>query len=255
MKKTVCFLALCFALALTGTAMAQDAHIVSRALVGQHGNNNVPPGGPSYCKPCLFYGGDWDPNSTDWVAFGNANDPVSSDVYQVYSPFIVKGTWKVSGLFTNDITTGASSIDPQTATWSINTGVASGSGGKVKASGDTAATFNATGRNYSGIYYEYTTLTKKLGKTVKLTGKGKKGTMYWETVQPDCTNSSDPVCADNYYYETDNETNLNHVGTPEPIQLSYQNGGGGAYNYVNTCSEGYNPPGCQAMSAGVLGKK
>jgi hypothetical protein len=201
----------------------------------------------------LFYGGDWNPNSTDWVAFGNANDPVSSDVYQVYSPFIVTGTWKVTGLFTNNLTTGATGIDPQTSTWSINTGVKSGSGGKVKAHGDTKATFVATGRNYEGVYVEYTDLTKF--KAVTLVGKGKKGTMYWETVQPDCTNSNDSMCADNYYYETDNETNTNHYGTPEPIELSFQNGGGGAYNYVNTCDEGYNPPGCQAMSAGVLGTK
>jgi hypothetical protein len=251
-KKMLCLTALCAALVLlTGLALAEDARVISHASLPQHSGasvGSVRGTAPAYCKPCLMYGGDWDPNSTDWVAFGNANNPPGNDVYEVYSPFTVpKGkTWTVTGLFTNNITTGINKIEPAKSVWAIRSKMAEGKPGKNIAKGQSAASFKATGRNYQGVYVEYTALVKKLPAPVTLTAG-----RYWETVQPDCTNTTD--CASQFYYETDNETNTNKVGPKEPIMLSFQNSKLAGLNYVNTCNEGYPAPGCQAMSAGVLG--
>jgi len=77
---------------------------------------------PNYCKPCLFYGGDFGDAS---VANGLANeqDLIDSNA-QVWVPFDVPKAqqWKVTGLFTNDLSS-VSVLDPQKAVWSIATGV------------------------------------------------------------------------------------------------------------------------------------
>jgi len=195
---------------------------------------------PNYCKPCLFYGGDFGDAS---VANGLANeqDLIDSNA-QVWVPFDVPKAqqWKVTGLFTNDLSS-VSVLDPQKAVWSIATGVGHGKCGKTLVSGNSAATFKPTGRNAFGLN-EYTTLTKI--KTVPLQ-QGR----YWLATVPECTNRNDSNCGSARYLATEfTGKPLDPFGPPEPCNLS---------NFTTdekTCKAGV-VKGCLRTSAGVLGTK
>jgi hypothetical protein len=249
----LCCTALCTALVLmAGLAVAQNAAYIRPSDisgVGHAGTNAA----PSYCKPCLFYGGDWNSTASNWTAFGNTDDTVTGDDFQNYSPFKVKKAATATGLFSNNLSTVGCVIDPAKALWSIHTGVATGTGGKTVASGEAAATFVATGRTYSS--YTECTAKVKIKKT-----KLKAGKVYWEQVTPECTNSTDSACSSSYYYETDTfdstgtKQGSNHVGAAEPKDMSFAYSKNFSYNWVNNCAEGYSDPSCTWMSDGVIGK-
>jgi len=252
MKKMLCCTALCAALILlAGSAVAQNpAYVRSSGIsgVGHVGNTAA----PKYCKPCLFYGGDWNSTASNWTAFGNTDDTVTGDDFQNFSPFKVKAASTATGLFTNNLSTVGCTIDPKKALWSIHTGVKTGSGGKVVAHGNSAATFVATGRSYSS----YTECTAKVKiKATKLTA----GKTYWEQVTPECTNSTDTTCSSSYYYETDTfntagtKQGSNHFGVAEPKDLNFAYSKNYSYIYENNCAEGYSDPACTWMSDGVIG--
>ena len=40
--------------------------VLSASTLAQDSQQPTP---PPYCKPCLFYGGDWNNTSADWLAF------------------------------------------------------------------------------------------------------------------------------------------------------------------------------------------
>ena len=240
--------------ALTLPALAQNGKsarpYVDAKILGGTGRNGNPPTVPSYCNPCLFYGGDWDPNSSVWVAYANWNTTALGTA-TVYVPFVVPAghTWTVTGLFTNDLALNISAIDPPQAAWSISYGVYKGSGGTVVASGTDSATFNPTGRNYQNTYFEYTTLVNLSSPVVLSAGT------YWLSVVPPCTNGNDSLCGGAAYYITDSTSKTNESGPPEPVHRSFTNAPNFGYDYINLCSpdEGYFPPSCSVMSAGVLG--
>jgi hypothetical protein len=249
-KKVLCCTALCAALILlVGSAVAQNPASVRSSGIAS--GRVVKSTTPKYCKPCLFYGGDWNDTATNWVAFGNADNPGVSDDFQNFSPFKVAAASSATGLFTNNLSTIGCTIDPKKALWSIHTGVKTGSGGKVVAHGTAAATFKATGRTDSG-YDECTALV-----TIKAVAL-KAGTAYWEQVTPECTVTAS--CGSAYYYETDTFNTkgtgpgANKVGVAEPKDKSFAYSKINSYDYVNDDSEGYPDPGGSWMSAGVIGK-
>lgn len=257
MKKLLCFTLLCAALVLVaGLAVAQDSRVVGPSAVGNghNVNNNTK---PSYCKPCLFYGGDWDPNASNWSAYGNANNTVISDVYTNWVAFKVPKTgWKsVTGLFTNNLAFDANAvIDPVTTPWFIAKGITEGVCGKNVKTGKAKATWKQTGRNYSGVYYEFYDLVKFTKKPVTL----KPGT-YWIGVSPQCTNSSDSACTSYssgypaYFYNTDSTSQTNKFGPAQPVGMGFINGEG--YTCNNDCDFGYGAASCDYLSGGVLGTK
>jgi hypothetical protein len=232
-----------------GTQVKAPAYINSKILGDFHQKNGNPDILPSYCNPCLFYGGDWDPNSSVWVAYANW-DTIALGQATVYVPFVVPAghTWTVTGLFTNNLALNINTIDPATAAWSISSGVSKGNPGTTIASGTAAATFNPTGRNYQNTYYEYTAL-------VNIPAVPLQGGTYWLSVVPPCTNSNDASCGSAAYYITDSTSRTNAGGPPEPAHRSFTNAPNFGFNYINLCSpeEGYYPPSCSVMSAGVLG--
>jgi len=238
MNRTICFVALLVSMA--GLAVAQGpANVGSTDIVEPGVTHNTP---PSYCKPCLFYGGDWNDTSSNWVAYGNTYNTVTGENVWNYSPFKPNKNWNVTGLFTNNLAT-VDYIDPKKALWWINSDLPKGNCGKVVENGESAASFVATGRSYSS-YKEYTVLVKI--KTVAL----QKGTEYWQAVVPECTVSSD--CGSAYYYETDTfdstetKQGAHHYGPPEPK--------GQIYGYYNgSCSNGCNGVACWWLSDGVIG--
>ena len=266
MKKTVFFVALCAALTLcVSSAMAQAPASLLTLHPGVAGQDNGvrTPGAPKYCKPCLYYGGDWASTDSNWVAFANADGWAFGGPVDMWSGFTVpKGkTWTVTGLVSNNLFYNIDHFTPSTPEWSINKGMAAGKAGKVVAHGETKGTAAATGRSCcSNIYVEYSVIVKKLPKAVKLAA-GKYTTM----ITPPCDSTKDSACGSALSYESDtydpNNTNkqgANHFGPKAPAGYNFQNSSVFGLNYtqINAAyctSVGYQPYACNFMSAGVMG--
>jgi hypothetical protein len=210
-------------LLLQASALAQDAR----------------PPKPSYCKPCLFYGGDSQSSAANGLA--NEQDLLVPDA-EVLIPFDVPRTqqWKVTGLFTNDWSN-VDVLDPQQAAWSISAGVTEGKCGPAMVSGNSHATFKPTGRIAFGEN-EYTTMVKI--KTVRLT-PGR----YWLTTVPECTQGSSCTSA-RYFVSAFVGKPVDPFGPPEPCNQAYLNSTVFGEKCVRSISKG-----CGRFSAGVLGAK
>lgn len=215
---------------------------------------------PSYCKPCLFYGGDFNSSGPAADTFANENIYPGGlqTLSQIYSPFTVPAgqTWNVTGLFINTIAY-PTALDPAATPWEIRTGIpkSGGSGGTVVASGTANATMTATGRNLNGVP-EYTILVTWSSPVVLPAGT------YWENVTPQCTDTNNGQCtAQGFtgFLETDMETmyGLNAWGPPEPWQNSFWNAPDFGLFWANTfiVHQQRGEPGGDAFSAGVIGTK
>jgi len=248
-KKTLLVMAIIAVFASLALAASNVPHPTAALRPSAHANTV-----PSYCSPCLWYGGDWDP-SANWVALGNGDEYDAGTVYQYtnYVAFVVPSgaQWTVTGLLTNNLVynfdTGANSckLDKE-ENWTINTGVKSGTGGTVVASGTGTATCTYTNRNYEDVYYEYTVNVPTSSTTLSA------GTYFLGAV-PSCTASS---CA-TFFYMTDSWA-TNKSGPSSPACLGVQNGPEGGINYVNDCSYyvsnyGYSMTSLTHWSAGVEG--
>jgi hypothetical protein len=215
---------------------------------------------PSYCKPCLFYGGDFDISSPAADTFANENiyPGNSQTLSQIYSPFTVPAgqTWSVTGLFINTIAY-PTALDPVATPWEIRTGIpiGGGNGGTLVASATTNATMTPTGRSLNGVP-EYTILVTWNTPVVLQPGT------YWENVTPQCTDLNNSQCtAEGFtgFLESDMETmyGLNGWGPPEPWQNSFWNAPIFGLFWANTYQVHLQrgEPGGDAFSAGVIGTK
>lgn len=218
------------------------------------GVSSPPP--PSYCSPCLFYGGDLDLSAGGQNGLASETDliiPGSPYGAAVYSPFTVpkkgvkgKADWSVVGLFANSLTFNGV-LDPPTCFWTINSGVSAGSGGTVVATGTDSCASTPTGRSDFGLT-EFTINIAAVtgGPTLE------EPSTYWEAVVPQCTNASDFNCFTRFF-ESDAETGLNAFGPPEPVDDSFFDSaffGASFQPTTTTCGAGN---GCDAFSAGVDG--
>ncbi|MBZ5600220.1 MAG: hypothetical protein LAN83_18090 [Acidobacteriia bacterium] len=204
---------------------------------------------PPYCSPCLFYGGDLDPTNrlANGLLIGKGLIFLDSAVYSAFQVPHGK-TWTVRGLFANTLST-VGVIDPPQADWEIRSGVSSGNGGTVVASGTGAATFNPTGRIF--IDKEYTVLVRLPAPGITLTG----GT-YYMAVIPYCTNASNSNCQTAQYFESDVEPPIRNSKGRQPIDDAFFNEPAGGDNFEPTW--GNNPEtcyiGCDGFSTGLIGK-
>jgi hypothetical protein len=214
---------------------------------------------------CLFYGGDFllDPLYPPSLPNGLANEStlfVYGSPYgaATWVPFTVPAgeTWDVTGLFTNNMATYGvldQGTEPTSvAYWSINEGVFAGSGGTTVAGGYASpATSTATGRAAFGLT-EFT--VQVTGLSITLTSGS-----YWMIVVPICTNTADPYC-DGVFFESDveylNTTPTNAFGPPEPVDASFFDSSyfGLSFNPTSGSVGACGGFGCDAFSAGVLGK-
>jgi hypothetical protein len=227
-----------FALVLIGAvisiAVAQDSRMpqasldrevtlpvpAGEAVLGNPTHQTQAP--PKYCRPCLFYAGDFDSNATDANGLANEFDVIVSTGAAVYTPFIVpKGkTWTVTGLFTNDFLSGWM-LDPATSPYEIRKGIpaAGGSGGKLVCHGRLKSTAIQTGiiRGYPFLIWAVSVRGIK-GCTLK-SGK------YWMSVIPYCTDPNDGTCENGYRSMLSNDDGaLNHrFGPLEPANDSFFN--------------------------------
>jgi hypothetical protein len=214
---------------------------------------------------CLFYGGDFlnNPLYPPTIANGLANEntlaaPGTPYGAATWVPFTVPAgqKWEVTGLFTNNLAT-YGVLDQGTeptavAFWSINEEVFAGGAGTVVDSGISPATSTATGRSAFGLS-EFT--VQVTGLSVTLTA----GT-YWMAVVPICTNTANPYC-DGIFFETDveyiNTAPASAVGPVEPMDASFFDSPDFSltFNPTNGSLGACGGDGCDAFSAGVLGKK
>lgn len=227
---------------------------------------SAPPSGKcgNPAAACLFYGGDFlnNPVYPPSLANGLANEStllIPGNPYgaAVWVPFTVPAgeTWDVTGLFTNNLATygvlDQGAEPPAVAAWSINEDMFAGNAGVVVDSGTNPATSRATGRAAFGLT-EYTIQVTGLSVTLA------PGS-YWLSVVPVCTNSANPYC-DGVFFASDveyiNTTPANAFGPPEPVDAAYFDS-----PYFGVSFEPTNGPvgacggdGCDAFSAGVLGK-
>jgi hypothetical protein len=205
-----------------------DVRIPARAAVLGHEVRHQEPNGPKYCRPCLFYAGDMDPNNQNTNGLANEVDITISTGAAVYAPFIVpvNKTWTVTGLFTNNFLS-AGVLDPATSPYEVRKGIpkAGGTGGTLVCHGKLASTATATGRNDFG-FNEYTVAVKGIKNCTLSGGSVKGGKKYWESVVPYCTNTGDNNCTNGYRgFESNDEDvpALNHFGLNEPANDSFFN--------------------------------
>jgi len=213
---------------------------------------------------CLFYGGDflYNPLYPPDIPNALANESTIEVPGVPYGaatwvPFTVPAgeTWFVTGLFSNNLATYGvldQGAEPTSvAYWSINEGLFAGNGGTVVDSGTSPATSTPTGRAAFG-QSEYTIQVN--GLRVTLTS----GT-YWMIVVPICTNTADPYC-EGVFFESDveylNTTPTNAFGPVEPIDASFFDSPafGLSFDPANGGLGACGGFGCDAFSAGVLGK-
>lgn len=172
------------ALTLTAAAAEKPAPASNPNGYGKVPNELAPPGiPPSLCKPCLFYGGDLDPNAGTAEGFSDENTLLVTGS-STYASFNVPagGQAKIEGILFN--VQADANFDPNTATYDIRKGVSSGNGGTEVASGSGTISVATTGRVFVGLT-EFTVLVT-LPTSVSLTGGE-----YWFNITPACTNGAE----------------------------------------------------------------
>ncbi|MGB6676116.1 MAG: hypothetical protein WBE44_05455, partial [Terriglobales bacterium] len=133
MNKIIPFV-LCMLVAVSALAVAQDSPVDAQA-----------PAPPSFCKPCLWYAGDFDPKNSKANVAPNERDLIVGRSV-VYVPFTVpKGKiWNITGAF-GVVLAEINLIDPPQADWSFSKDVSTGKAGKLIKSGTSRATVTKLG--------------------------------------------------------------------------------------------------------------
>ena len=208
----------------------------------QSGISLTPPHACTLSKqhPCVYYGGDIDPNDPEENGLSNENDLFIPDDF-TYDEINAPASMKISAAFSNNLQT-FGVIDPQTATWHFRVGVSEGNGGTLIAYGVSPAQLTQTGRIAFG-FDEYELLTR----TPVTLPSGN----VWFSVTPNCTNPNDPECNqdDPRYFESDTD-GLNGINNKFTVTskdgfgpfLEADNYFGGIYNWCNdegvACGDG-----------------
>jgi hypothetical protein len=177
---------------------------------------------PNYCKPCLFYAGDFDSNASDANGMSNEVDLTVFTGAAMYTPFIVpKGkTWTVTGLFTVNFMS-TNTLDPRMIPYEVRKHIpkSGGSGGQLVCHGRKPGSTVAQGFCDAFGFPCFATIVNTV-KGCRLTS-GK----YWMSVVPYCTNKHDPNCETNYRaFLTNDDGAMNHrFGPLEPANNSFFN--------------------------------
>jgi len=239
--------------ALATLAAAQNASIgesvVSRGkapVMSSSFHSVQPPTAPSYCKPCLWYSGDFDPNNPNANGLANEQDQLVADSHIYAAWKVATTTTTLQGGFVNSLDTAGAGIDNPTP-WDIRKGASDGNCGTSVRHGMGTSTDTPTGRQGFGIN-EYNHRVKFAKKPIK------KGT-YWVNVTPVCINNS--VCPNARFFESsedDDPTPLNHVGTKNVLHKAIWNSSTFGINCANP-EDTFGAGIFQQFSAGVLGHK
>lgn len=175
---------------------------------------------PTFCKPCLFYAGDFDETASDANGLANEVDVIVSTGAATYTPFIVpKGkTWTVTGLFTVNFMTDTS-LYPNTVPYEVRKDIpkSGGNGGHLVCHGKRTATVIESGNCDNGFGYQCWAVIANNVKGCRLpSGK------YWMSVVPYCTIESN--CSNWRAFVTNDDGAMNHrYGPLEPANDSFFN--------------------------------
>jgi hypothetical protein len=232
---------------------------------------------PSYCNPCIFYSGDFDPRvAKEPNGLLNGLFPGAIDG-EVWVPFTVVNKIRIQGLFVNEL---FASAPPTTVpvTWAIRAGVSEGSGGTLQCSGTGTAHAVATGRSFTFASTTYTEWTYRAllansdyceltniasGQPGQLPqgGKGQCPPNCYLAVTPDDTSAgaAPVVVSSGFLSDVPNPAN-HHFGSPNVLDNSFFSSTSYGYNFVSAttaCAVG--PPlaitqvGCHMFSVGLIG--
>jgi hypothetical protein len=230
---------LCMLVAVSALAVAQDSPVDAQA-----------PAPPSFCKPCLWYAGDFDPKNSKANVAPNERDLIVGRSV-VYVPFTVpKGKiWNITGAF-GVVLAEINLIDPPQADWSFSKDVSTGKAGKLIKSGTSRATVTKLGCDKGIALFCLGILVKGLKVTLPA-GR------YRLSVVPYCTNKNDSACDSQRFFLADVEDNppMNHYGPKDVLDASYITSKDlGLYFDPTWGSTGEcRGHGCDMFSAGLLG--
>ena len=151
MKRTLFAVALVITLSLSAAASQHKTPALSHHRAGnpaaelQDTKESPNPSVPALCNPCLFYGGDLNPNDSNAAGMSDENTLLIVGGGSTYGEVnIPTGTTvTVKGILFNVQADAA--FDPMTASYDIRTGVSEGNGGTSIASGTVGIQVAATG--------------------------------------------------------------------------------------------------------------
>jgi hypothetical protein len=238
MNKIIPFV-FCVLVSLSALAVAQDSP-----------GDPEPPTPPSFCKPCLWYAGDFDVDNSKANGAANERDLIVGRSV-VYVPFTVpKGKiWNITGAF-GIVLSEIDAVDPPQADWSFSKGVSTGKAGTLIKSGTSPATVELLGCNKQIDLFCLGILVKGLSLTLPA-GR------YWLSVVPYCTNKNDSACDSQRFFLADVEDNppLNHYGPKDVLDASYITSKDFNLYFDPTwgSSGECRGDGCDMFSAGLLG--
>ena len=135
-------------------------------------------GPPLLCKPCLFYGGDYDETDVNSASLANENTGSYPDTSTYGAVFVPSGhSVLIEGILFQIQFDGTVKLDPNGVSWEIRTLVGEGSGGNLLASGQGPVVMQPTGRGGNGAEY---TVAVKVKPAIFLTGN----TFYFFNITP-----------------------------------------------------------------------
>lgn len=254
MKRTLFAVALAITLSLSAAAQNSKVPALSQHRAGdpaaglQDTKESPTPSVPSLCNPCLFYGGDLNPNDPNAAGMSDENTLLITGGSSTYGEVNIPAgtTVSVKGALFN--VQSSTAFDPQTASYDIRTGVSEGNGGTSIASGTANIQVAATGNNFLGVY-EYSIMVKF--HAITLTPGA-----YWINVTPNCTNTLDGSCGifRQFVSNTTSRTNALHQSW-QPAHEMFLNSAFFGFSWANWCdsSLGFNQTQCGYLSFGLLG--
>jgi hypothetical protein len=209
---------------------------------------------PSKCKPCLFYGGDLNPNDPNADAF--PNEVTNNLGASTYASIIVpKGhILLIEGILFQTVFEYYDQTDPQSAVWQIRTGDIFNNGGTLVAEGGAPLSTKPTGRSLNG-WPEYT-LAIEVNPPVQLSGGSRHpGTQYWFNFVPQCTAPNNPNCDDAQYLASNTTQQTNGFRAfAQPGETIVLDSSSYGYNWAQCASVGgYNGIQCSYLSFGLMG--
>jgi hypothetical protein len=195
-----------------------DVHVPAQAEVLGHTPKQIPTP-PSYCKPCLFYAGDFDSNASDANGLANEFDVIVSTGAAVYVPFIVpKGkTWTVTGLFTDNFLSD-NVLDPVSIPYEVRKGIPplGGNGGTLVCHGRKPGTLVDT------LITDFCCIYATIATNIK--GCRLPAGKYWMSVVPYCNNPKDDKCESYRGFVVNDDGAMAHrFGPLEPAHDSFFN--------------------------------
>jgi hypothetical protein len=208
-------------------------------------------GPPALCKPCLFYGGDYDPTDPNSAIFYNEYTN-GYGMTRTYGAVVVprQRTLSISGILFQTMIQRGNALDPKGAGWEIRTNNIWEGGGTLVASGQGAVAMEATGRSRDGDS-EYT-ISIKLNPPVEISGGTTVGTVYWFNLTPVC-DLRNALCSTIQYFVSDTTQQANGVrATLQQESRSIINSDHYPYVWEDLC-DAFPIQGCGYLSFGLMG--